>query len=128
MSNRAPDGTDLDELRVGLVNSITKELMTIIMAEERSYGTEHAHAVAAGFIDAFISNLIFNSLMTPDATPTRVAGATRRQSEAYVAMKRRLEEAIANGFAGGFNAFDPASDPEYVVQVTPIPQVSPSTH
>lgn len=105
-----------------LCDTISKEVMALLYAEEKKYGVAFSESVGITIIARLVSTLYFNAL-TPTAEQEKLSDVELEKivSTRANTMKLALQDSIAAGFAGAMEMFSGRSI-EYYCQVKPVPE------
>lgn len=110
---------NLSKYKKELTESLVVEMIKIIDAEEKLYGSEFGMDVKASLLASFISTLVYRSL-TPREADTAISDTRKYEVtlKSFEETKEIIRRTIEEGFSYGFQAFNPGTVPDYQCEIT----------
>lgn len=103
---------DVAAYRRDIVKTLATEIFTIVHNEAKVHGKDFADEVFMNLLASYVSTLVFNSLKSSSSAATGEL-EYKETCDRFAEMKSLIETAVGEGFAGGFQAFNPATSPDY---------------
>lgn len=121
-SNKQIDVVTSAEYATELTTALTTEVLRLISRDEQKFGPDWATGVRVSVIASLVSNVVFAVLTAKIESPAKTLDeAASITHSGYKGHKEAIEQAIAAGFQGAFQAFNGKST-EFFCQIQPVPE------